>query len=109
MKAFGYKTGWYGAATALLAAVLFGASTPLAKAISPHVDPVLMAGLLYLSSGMGLGAYALLRARHKASWGDTGRLKTNKTSRKRESWFDISMSHGNVNIFLLECSGFTRM
>ncbi len=66
MKAFGYKTGWQGVANALVAAVLFGASTPLAKAISPHVDPVLMAGLLYLGSGVGLGAYAWLRAQRKS-------------------------------------------
>jgi hypothetical protein len=50
---------------ALLAAVLFGASRPLAKAVSPHVDAVLMAGLLYLGSGLGLGAYAWLRGRRQ--------------------------------------------
>lgn len=36
---------------ALLAAVLFGASTPLAKAFINHVAPVMLAGLLYLGSG----------------------------------------------------------
>jgi len=50
-------TGWPGVA------VLFGASTPLAKSVSPRVDPVLMAGLLYVGSGLGLAAYAWLRAR----------------------------------------------
>jgi len=67
MKSSGHTTGWRGATAALLAAVLFGVCTPLAKAISPHADPVLMAGLLYLGSGLGLGAYAWLRGRCKSS------------------------------------------
>ena len=67
MKWFGQTSGWRGVAAALLAAVLFGMSTPLAKAISRRVDPVLMAGLLYLGSGLGLGAYAWLRARRKGA------------------------------------------
>lgn len=65
MKGFGQASGLRGVAAALLAAVLFGMSTPLAKVVSPRVDPVLMAGLLYLGSGLGLGAYAWLRARRK--------------------------------------------
>src|SRR6266516_3006939 len=56
-----------GIAFALLAALLFGASTPLAKKLLPQVEPVLMAGLLYLGSGIGLGAYWLWRSRDKAS------------------------------------------
>lgn len=65
MKSFGQTSGWRGVASALVAAVLFGVSTPLAKALSPRVDPVLMAGLLYLGSGLGLGAFAWLRTRRK--------------------------------------------
>lgn len=52
---------WKGVGNALLAAVLFGASTPLAKTASPRLDPVLMAGLLYLGSGLGLSVYEWLR------------------------------------------------
>src|SRR5437762_8782762 len=55
-----------GIAFALLAALLFGASTPLAKKLLPQVEPVLMAGLLYLGSGIGLGAFWLWRSRDKA-------------------------------------------
>lgn len=65
MKSFGHTPGWRGVAAALMAAVLFGVSTPMAKVLSPRVDPVLMAGLLYLGSGLGLGAYAWLRAQRK--------------------------------------------
>lgn len=48
-----------GATAALLAAGLFGVSTPLAKMVSGRVDPMMLAGLLYLGSGIGLGLYAM--------------------------------------------------
>jgi drug/metabolite transporter (DMT)-like permease len=57
---------WRGVGYALLAALLFGASTPLAKSLLPQVAPVLMAGLLYLGSGVGLGIYRLIRSRTNA-------------------------------------------
>lgn len=50
---------------ALLAAVLFGASTPLAKLLVGHADPVLLAGLLYLGSGVGLAAWWQLAAKFR--------------------------------------------
>jgi len=40
---------------ALLAAALFGLSAPAAKLLVGRVDPWLLAGLLYLGSGLGLG------------------------------------------------------
>jgi drug/metabolite transporter (DMT)-like permease len=46
---------------ALAAAALFGASTPLAKLLLGSVTPWLLAGLLYLGSGLGLGTLLLLR------------------------------------------------
>lgn len=57
---------WRGVGFALLAALLFGASTPLAKSLLPQVAPVLMAGLLYFGSGVGLGIYRLIRSRTNA-------------------------------------------
>jgi drug/metabolite transporter (DMT)-like permease len=42
------------AAYGFLAALLFGASTPLAKISGKHVEPIMLAGLLYLGSGVGL-------------------------------------------------------
>jgi drug/metabolite transporter (DMT)-like permease len=47
---------------ALLAAALFGASTPLAKMLVGQTTPVALAGMLYLGSGLGLLACYLLRA-----------------------------------------------
>jgi drug/metabolite transporter (DMT)-like permease len=46
---------------ALTSAVLFGASTPFAKLLLGSVDPWLMAGLLYIGAGLGLGGVHLLR------------------------------------------------
>jgi drug/metabolite transporter (DMT)-like permease len=43
-----------GIAFALASAVLFGMSTPLAKALVGTVSPLLLAGLLYAGSGVGL-------------------------------------------------------
>lgn len=48
---------------ALLAAVLFGASTPLAKWLVGTQPPILLAGLLYLGSGVGLTLIRLIRDR----------------------------------------------
>lgn len=47
--------------SALAAALLFGASTPLAKLLVGEVSPLLLAGLLYLASGIGLGVWTLVR------------------------------------------------
>lgn len=46
---------------ALLAAALFGASTPFAKILVDQVTPVTLAGMLYLGSGLGLLLWYLLR------------------------------------------------
>ncbi|WP_263262179.1 DMT family transporter [Pseudomonas sp. RIT-PI-S] len=48
---------------ALAAAALFGASTPLAKMLGVTVSPLLLAGLLYLGSGVGLAATRVIRDR----------------------------------------------
>ena len=46
---------------ALAAAALFGASTPLVKLLVGDLPPVLLAGLLYLGSGLGLSLFRVLR------------------------------------------------
>jgi len=65
-----------GAAYALAAAVLFGLSTPAAKRLLGDLHPVLLAGLLYGGSGLGLSLSRLVwrtrpeggLARHDALW-----------------------------------------
>lgn len=52
-----------GVLAALGAALLFGAGTPLAKRLLEAVDPWLLAGLLYLGSGLGLALFRALRRR----------------------------------------------
>ena len=46
-----------GVRAALASALLFGAGTPLAKLLLGDVSPWLLAGLLYLGSGLGLGVF----------------------------------------------------
>ncbi|WP_295458484.1 DMT family transporter [uncultured Thiodictyon sp.] len=50
-----------GVLAALGAALLFGGSTPLAKLLLVSINPWLLAGLLYLGSGVGLSVYRLIR------------------------------------------------
>jgi drug/metabolite transporter (DMT)-like permease len=51
-------------ATALAAAGLFGAATPVAKLLLGSTSPFMVAGLFYLGSGLGLGLGLALRAFH---------------------------------------------
>jgi drug/metabolite transporter (DMT)-like permease len=51
-----------GAGAALLAAALFGASTPLAKLLLRGIDPWMLAGILYLGSGVGLAVLRVVTA-----------------------------------------------
>jgi drug/metabolite transporter (DMT)-like permease len=57
------KTIAPGIPAALAAALLFGASTPLAKPLLRETSPLLLAGLLYLGSGLGLSLARLVRDR----------------------------------------------
>ena len=69
------RGSYTGVAAALGAAALFGAGTPLAKLLLDSVSPWLLAGLLYLGSGLGLtlyrkltGAPAVRLAPREAAW-----------------------------------------
>lgn len=59
MKASGIRNA--GVQAALVAALLFGAGTPVAKMLLDSVSPWLLAGLLYTGSGVGLGLWRLVR------------------------------------------------
>jgi drug/metabolite transporter (DMT)-like permease len=52
---------WPGVPLALGSALLFGASTPLAKMLLGSIDPWLLAGILYLGAGIGLSIAHLAR------------------------------------------------
>jgi len=50
-----------GIAYGLLGAALFGASTPVAKLLVGEIEPVMLAGLLYAGSGLGLSLWLAVR------------------------------------------------
>ena len=57
-----WRESWYrrGVAAGLGAAALFGLGTPASKALLSDVNPWLLAGLLYLGSGVGLSLWRLV-------------------------------------------------
>jgi drug/metabolite transporter (DMT)-like permease len=59
-----------GVSFAILAAVLFGASTPFSKILLGKTDPVLLAGLLYLGSGIGVTLWWLVRSQSREGTGE---------------------------------------
>lgn len=56
---YGYEMN-KGILAALAAAILFGGSTPFAKLLLGSIDPWLLAGILYLGSGIGLSIVRLV-------------------------------------------------
>jgi len=58
---------YQGAAYALAAAALFGASMPFAKLLLGEVSPLVLAAILYLGSGLGLAIWIAARAREQAA------------------------------------------
>jgi drug/metabolite transporter (DMT)-like permease len=54
---------------AIMAALLFGASTPFAKLLINEASPMMLGGMLYLGSGIGLGLARLIRDR---GWKNAG-------------------------------------
>ncbi|HJP97392.1 MAG TPA: EamA family transporter [Rhodanobacteraceae bacterium] len=86
-------------AAALTAAVLFGASTPLAKQLLRDAAPVLLAGLLYLGSGIGIGLIRLIRDR---GW------RTPALSPREWFWLLLAIGFGGVLGPLLLMLGLAR-
>ena len=75
-----------GVLAALTATLLFGSGTPLSKKLLASIDPWLLAGLLYLGSGLGLSLYrALRRQTHVA-----------KLSRADWPWFAGAIAAGGI-------------
>jgi drug/metabolite transporter (DMT)-like permease len=74
-----------GIVAALGSALLFGAGTPLAKLLLTHVSPWLLAGFLYLGSGIGLMLYRLMI-----------RAPSVKLEREELAWFACAILSGGV-------------
>ena len=82
--------GRKGIRDALLAAVLFGLSAPVAKILVGNLSPQLLAGLLYIGSGIGLTILALVRsgtpnADQTEIRGHYRRVATSNLSKREES------------------------
>lgn len=84
---------------ALGAAFLFGISTPLAKLLSAAAPPIMLAGLLYLGSGVGL---ALLRA------GRERRISLPRLSAGEWRSFALAVALGGILAPVLLLSGLQR-
>src|SRR5712692_9902698 len=70
------RIGNHGPLYALAAAVLFGASTPFAKILLERMPPALLAGLLYLGSGVGLTLCLWFRRQFKGKTTGEARLRS---------------------------------
>jgi len=94
------------ASPALAAALLFGASTPLAKLLVGTTHPLLLAGLLYLGSGLGLGALLALRALRSRPGQDDG--ATMRIPAREIPWLAGAILFGGVLGPALLMQGLTR-
>jgi drug/metabolite transporter (DMT)-like permease len=79
-----------GILVAILAAILFGISTPFAKLLLGNMPPVLLAGLLYLGSGVGLSILYLVRRQRSAEASEAG------LTRKDMPWLAGAVFFGGV-------------
>ena len=86
-----------GVVAALVAAFLFGASTPFAKLLLNAVNPWLLAGLLYFGSGIGLTLYRFL-----------SKAPAVKLPRREALWFAGAIVSGGIVAPVLLMIGLTQ-
>jgi drug/metabolite transporter (DMT)-like permease len=87
---------------ALIAAVLFGASAPFAKLLLEGISPQVLAGLLYLGSGAGLGVFWLARRRK------SGAAVEAPITRRDLPWLSGAIAAGGVIAPVLLMLGLAR-
>lgn len=87
-----------GVIAALGAALLFGAGTPLAKSLLEVVNPWMLAGLLYLGSGVGLTIYRFVTHAQRVT-----------LSRAEIFWFASAIFAGGIAGPVLLMYGLTEM
>ena len=87
---------------ALLAALLFGVSTPLAKALLAEITPQVLAGLLYLGSGVGLTLLWLARQGRRSTTAEA------PISRRDLPWLAGAIGCGGVLAPVLLMAGLAR-
>jgi drug/metabolite transporter (DMT)-like permease len=87
------------AGAALVSALLFGITTPLAKQLLEGTHPLLVAGLLYAGSGLGLTVLILIQERGRLGIG---------LMRSDLRWFAASVAAGGVLAPALLMFGLSR-
>lgn len=75
---------------ALLAAIFFGASAPLSKLLLGEIDPIVLAGFLYIGSGLAAGLFTLIRR-----WGGKGGTEA-RLQRKDFPWLLGAVIAGGI-------------
>ena len=85
---------------AIISAVLFGISTPVAKVLLVELDPVALAGLLYIGAFIGLSAVSILR---------TSKAPAAPLERKDAPWLAGAILAGGVLAPILMMSGLTTV
>ncbi len=91
-----------GVVDALIAAAMFGASTPLAKPFAGEIPAFMLAGLLYLGAGIGLAAWYLLRR------GSAGGAREVALARPDLPWLAAAIACGGVAAPVLMMWGLAR-
>ncbi|MBI2919541.1 MAG: EamA family transporter [Planctomycetes bacterium] len=92
-----------GAIQAILAAALFGLASPLVKPFLVATSPVVVAGLLYIGSGVGLGAWWLLRGKRRGA----GRAEA-PLERRHAGWLAAAIVFGGIAGPSLQMIGLAR-
>lgn len=92
-----------GFAYALIAAFLFGASTPASKILLAKTDPLFLAGMLYFGSGVGLLILILIRSQFKKYSVSESRL-----TRKDIPWLAGATFFGGILAPVLLMNGLVR-
>jgi drug/metabolite transporter (DMT)-like permease len=88
-----------GVAAALASALLFGATTPVAKQLLAATHPLLIAGLLYVGSGLGVSVLRIIQDR---GWSPTG------LTRSDWPWLAVSILVGGIVAPALLMTGLAR-
>jgi len=74
----------------MVSAILFGLSAPLSKLLVKDIDPVLLAGFLYLGAFLGLTIYFIM------TWNRSSIKKTSALERKDVPWLTGSIISGGI-------------
>jgi drug/metabolite transporter (DMT)-like permease len=80
---------WPGVPLALGSAAFFGATPPLSKLLLDTVNPFMLAAILYLGAGIGLGLYSLVR-------GQTSGSQEAPLTAKDMPWLALAIGMGGV-------------